>query len=608
MQRLNTILAPIWTEAYRNQTDADRQTHQERLMALHEEARNTPLQAIPAALHEAGEAQVRTVSPDTIARLEQGRSLALATRRLLPRGPANQRLAMTGSRGTNWLNVGGIRKITLPGSAHQQSTAAIGVLGNAGQCSEHTAVAFALAAALDLPVEVVVNDDDHQVLLLSPEQGQNAVVVDAWTTFPSSCLKADSAFTDAVVQQRHQPGTIAPPSTFNLVTIDTVRAALEEQLGEMPIERARLVDFLAEYRDVQGDRGLEGQAANAAPHVNAVYTEAANTIATVAKCTYKVGSMDLRIRQEVVGIASQRTTVTVSDLRKAANLAAHTSPRRQAIKEANWRDTLTIASGERVRVEVAMRVKALPLLRDIRLPSKNILYRADDGSEFSTTRAPQDLIDSAAAAVEEAQRMNFPAGFVQSPASIVATTLESMEQQRGLPTTSAMLATQNQRLSTIEIQLSQLSANERDDTLVRFSTLLPDLPAALMAKAAGIWKPLWKGAIPGAAQTSATRAVLAGWARHFTDPVIEPILRKALGMRGQPLRLVGSVARQVLSMQDAPAQRQALALIDQQLPAIAAGAQRDALLAELATRVAQITHLQVRAEALSMLRRHNWQA
>lgn len=421
MQHFNTVLAPIWQAAHQNQTDADRREHRRQVDALLHKSATVAKKIIPEHLHRAGPEQRRHVSGADIVRLKLGRALALATRALLPAGAGNQFLAVAATAGNCQLNNVGVRNIAPPGIALTEALARMAVIGEGGSCDEHFSVAFELARSLDLPAVTVANADDHGALVLYPELGDHAVVVDAWTTFPGSCLKRDSGFTQVVAQfEHHRPGAPAADQ-LNLVTTGTIRARLEEQLGKAALQRAQREDYLAtnpeKFTGLTSPRQLNDRLSDLLLRVSANNIDSAPrrkiTITNLLNDRGEGPFADTGSAacEEVARRATASTAPMLDALQETAHDAARRSPTRQAIQQRYWTTTMVIDRINIAKVDVEMTATARPVLRDERLASRNILYVGDDGSRMSTTVAPQHLIDVAARGWHRARRLNFPDGY-----------------------------------------------------------------------------------------------------------------------------------------------------------------------------------------------------
>ena len=86
----------------------------------------------------------------------------------------------------------GMRKIRLENTLDADANpgeAALAILAGSGLCGEHARVASAIARQQNIAVvRVGVEKEDHGAALLRPQRGSKAIVVDAWTTIPTSCL------------------------------------------------------------------------------------------------------------------------------------------------------------------------------------------------------------------------------------------------------------------------------------------------------------------------------------------------------------------------------------------------------------------------------------
>ncbi|EGF31967.1 hypothetical protein IMCC9480_3134 [Oxalobacteraceae bacterium IMCC9480] len=417
MQKLNATLAPLWAAAQQNQNDAD---HRRQVDKLLDNAGKVSKNIIPEHLHQAGPERIRKVDAGDIARLRLGRSLALATRQLLRGGPGNQRLAVAASRGDCMTSTLGARDAALNGLRQYDALPTLAVLAQTGACDEHVSVAFELARALELPLSTMANDDNHSALVLHPELGPRAVVVDAWSTFPTSCLMEDSTFTEAIVMRRHQPGA-ASPGHLNLAIVRQLRGQLEQALGPLPILRARQQEYAdnrpQEFAGLTSTRQIRDRLSEL------TLRDAATAISCEAKRRIIAtdllhGLNDSRfsdhshpVWQQVQQRAQTATAPLLNALREATREEAAHSVQRRARRQMGWTGTMAITLDDIAKVDVEMTATALPALRDERLPSGNILYKADDGSRFSTTVAPQWIIDAAAKGWRASETLHFPDGY-----------------------------------------------------------------------------------------------------------------------------------------------------------------------------------------------------
>jgi hypothetical protein len=420
MQRLNTTLVPLWNAARQNLTEADHAEHRRQVNALLADADQTRNDTIPAHLHRAGPPQRRQVDADDIARLRLGRSLALATRSLLSDGAGNQQLPVAASQGDAMATMVGIREATLQGLGQRAALPAIAVLAQGGACSEHSSVAFELARTLDLPVTVARNANDHGVLVLHPELGNKAVVVDAWTTFPGSCLMEDSTFTQTTTLQHHQPG-MTHVSNLNLPMVHRLREQLGSALGPKPILDAMLEEY--ESSHLHEFDGLTTAHQRRVRLSELTLRESAESFTSTAKrhiifARLQRGHSDNFFHdphsqrwQELQHQARIATTPLLIALQTEVREAARHSVQRNATGQRNWSGRITVPPDEVVEVQVEMAARAWPALCDVRLPSDNILYAAADGSRFSTTAAPAQIIAAATEGVIASEALNFPDGY-----------------------------------------------------------------------------------------------------------------------------------------------------------------------------------------------------
>lgn len=420
MQRLNSTLAPLWLAAQHNQTDADRTEHRRQVHQLLSDADHAHNENIPAHLHRAGPQQRRPVGADDIARLRLGRSLALATRSLLSEGAGNQQLPVAASQGDARATMIGVREATLQGLGQRAALPAVAVLAQGGACSEHATVAFELASSLDLPVALVTNTDDHGVLVLHPELGNKAVVVDAWTTFPGSCLIADTDFMDTRAVRHHQPG-MAYVSHLNLPMVQRLSEQLDSILGPKPILNAVLEEFeashLSEFDGLTTAHQRRVRLSDLALRESAESVTHATTRETrfIAPAPEPNNSIFRNPShpqwQALRALAQKISAPTCEALQVEVCDEARHAPQRSATRQRHWTGRIGVFPGELVQVDVAMTVRAWPGLRDTRLLSNNLCYIGDDGSRFSTTAAPAQIIAAATEGVIASETLNFPDGY-----------------------------------------------------------------------------------------------------------------------------------------------------------------------------------------------------
>lgn len=493
MQRLNHTLAPLWADARRNQTADDDRRHHEHVAALIYNAAALPQQDIPAHLHEGGPAQLRHVDNDDIARLRLGKSIALATRLLLCGGAGNQRLSIAASDGASMARLLGVRRARLHGALPSTSeTAAIGVLGAGGACNEHAAVAFELARATGHAAGKFFNsEEDHTVVILCPALGERAVVIDGWTTFPNSCLRADSAFVQATPNEQHAQGQPLSPD-FNLITIDRVHAALQQQFGPAPIMQALLDDFnLQRLLRNPGDVTLlppsrpgQPETYQPTPVSDALLENAANQIGSLPFRSIRVTLADARgnalPRTRERDVARQRLeqeTLANSDgmipqIAQLARFRALRTPDRRASVALPATAAVAVDATTQARIALSMHATARSTVRDIRLPSRNILYRTDSGDTFSTTTAPPELIAQAQHGVDVANARNFPVSYIhdgKARLNNVMTNLEQCVQQR--PATRLVIESQRTLLDLLDTELAQLPVGQQADMLLHIDAM-----------------------------------------------------------------------------------------------------------------------------------------
>ena len=619
MQRLKTVLGPLWIDAHNNQTQADVDQHRARVQALIDQVVNARLRPAPPQLHNAGEAVRKEVTSTDIDNLRRGRSIALATRALLKKGAGNQRLAIAATNGDSAATAYGIRSIrksAVPGDTRHY-LAALTVLGGAGQCEEHMWVAIALARQRHISaVCISAKEVDHCAALLMPERGQKAIVVDGWTTIPSSCLKADSVFAD--VYTSPEASTRPAPRMFNLVTLDAMRERLSHQLGPEPIKQAMQHDFIrqrnATYQDQPRPRWV-----STLPE--AIYHEAANHVSDISSHPVSIRKIGPDGREQPYADISPESFAelhakALTDSRPLLNWLRYRAckqaarpPQHSVTLRHTHTDLLTARNGEQARVSVALTVTQKPYVHDVRLPSKNILYRASDDNIFSTIDTEQSVIETGLLGLARAQQIGFPERFIAPVAPPPNTTialadyaLRRLQQYQHHAPLSHQCVTTHADLQLLDEALAHLPQTAFDNVMKRFATLLPELHPAQIAEGARLWKNHWSRITDAAPLTTAAGALLKGWARHFDDPVIEPLLRDALRLNNRPSRLIATVIRHVLILPTM--QHHAIATIDAALAQIPPGAERDALLEILGAEVDQITAASTRAAGLAMVARH----
>jgi hypothetical protein len=420
MQRLNATLAPLWQAARQNQTEADHIEHRYQVNQLLHDAANLHKEIIPEHLHCAGPERIRHVGADDIARLRLGHSLALATRRLLCGGAGNQQLPVAASQGDAMANLFGIREGALQGIGLSDALPALAVVAQGGACNEHFSVAFELARTLDLPVATVANDQDHGALVLHPELGDKAVIVDAWTTFPGSCLMDDSAFTMTNTLQVHRPGT-GYTSNLNLPMVQRLRQQLESTLGPEPIMHAMLEQ--SEYNAPEKFDGLVTADQRRRRLSQVLLQDCANAISDTAKrriVFHKPRQESLaRVfrdrgspqRRELTRRVQLASAPALNALKASVNQEALHAPDRRATRQCTSTGSVAITPFENIAFTAEITASAVPSLFDKRLPSENIRYMANDGSHFSTITAPRWIIKAAEEGVIASEALNFPDGY-----------------------------------------------------------------------------------------------------------------------------------------------------------------------------------------------------
>jgi hypothetical protein len=479
MQRLNTHLAPLWADAHRQSTPDDIRQHQERVDTLLHDADNTLQHPIPEHLHRGGNLQIRQVTTDDIARLRLGRAIALATRALLPDGPGNQRLALAATHGLSLARMLGARRTKPHTEDHVDSaaeTAGLSVLARGGACGEHAALALELARATGNDACLLNNTDDHSIVMLAPHLGQHAVVIDGWTTFPGSCLSADSTFIQAgaILPDTGAPAERTP---FNLVTIERLRSRLEEELGPEPVMNAILEDRMsADFSPFPGpdfdEQGQQNSAEsllhNAASMLGSMpISELRLRQSDLAGNQRQTPVVDANVRQHLQGVAASTSDQLMPMVTQLARLRALQSPARRATVAVPITVTATLVGNIQGHIRLGLRAIAQPTVRDERLPSANILYCDEAGATFSTTTAPQQIIDDAQRGLDNAEILNFPDSFRAKNTVQARYALTRLQHYASRPSSALVVQLQRAALEVIDVNLPHMPIQDQGDMLLQ---------------------------------------------------------------------------------------------------------------------------------------------
>ncbi|MEB0136066.1 hypothetical protein QN362_12060 [Actimicrobium sp. CCC2.4] len=481
MQRLNSHLAPLWVETHQQQRPENVRQHHDRVEELIDEANSQPQLPIPAHLHHAGHQQVIHATSGDIALLRLGRAIALATRALLPDGPGNQRLALAATNGTCMARMLGARRTTPPAYGYPASetteiTAELSVLAAGGACAEHAAVALELALSTGNTARIYSSADDHSFVMLAPERGIHAVVIDGWTTFPTSCLSADSTFfrNSVIVPQADRPPGAIP---FNLHTIERLRHRLEEALGPEPILQAILQDRVAvnylPFPDPASDAPVPRNAGAF------LLQDAASMIgsAPIREVTLRQSNLagnqrpryvtDNAVRQHLYAVATNASHALMPMVAQLARLRAMQSPLRRGTVRFPMDCVVPLGGTMQGHIQLTLRAVAQATVRDARLPSANILYCDDTGATFSTTTAPQALIDAAQQGLDNAETLDFPDGFRDQKPEDTRFALARLQHAASQPVVALTADLQHTALEIIDVNLPALPIDEQADVLLQ---------------------------------------------------------------------------------------------------------------------------------------------
>ncbi len=446
IHHLNRIRTDIATHP-----EQDAQIKHRRLLDHYMESANAePEVDIPAALHRAGEQEIKRVNDTTIRRLIQGKYIARTVRHLLPEGAGNQRLMLIHSNGFNRPTTEAAQILAKlhPGISWGANSA---LIAGGGNCREHADVTFALARSLGLPVDLLVNHSaDHAFAVLYPST-PDAVVIDPWTIFPSSCLLSDSPFSPDKLLEAYRPDDEIPTS-FNLHYLSELQQRLDNDCGPNTLKQI----FAEKHRQYHGlgsdlldkmllDNGLlhyyqlpnhlrSAQGEKAIEEVQRALTEkifhhTANRVGITTTFTElppvihmgNTGTSHQRTWAKNIALRSARIATQKAALNEASQLAlegANTSTDRRHTASVTKTMSHTEMKGlgiATVEYTATVTSQAKPMLWDTLTHGPNILYQSTGQGSFSTIRAPQSLINDIQVALTKAQQCDFPASQRRTP-------------------------------------------------------------------------------------------------------------------------------------------------------------------------------------------------
>ena len=540
---------------------------------------------IPPALHRAGAQEIKQVSDTTLQRLVQGKTIARTVRYLLPHGAGNQRLQLMHSNGFNRPVTDAAQTLAKlhPGISWSANSA---LIAGGGNCREHADVTFAIARSLGLPVAVLANHTaDHAFAVLYPD-ASDAVVIDPWTIFPSSCLLSDSQFKpDKVVESTHPDAPT--PRDFNLHHLSIMQQRLNQECGVNTLQQI----FIEKYRQHHGlrsdlldqmliEHGLlhyyqlpahlstesrqremaaverdltEKILYHSANHVgiNATFTELPPVIHMS-----NTGTISQRNWAKNKALALARAATRAATLSEASQLAlegANKAPDRCHLASVTKTTTHTEMKGlgiATVDYTATVTSRAKPMLWDTSTHGPNLLYQSPGQGSFSTIRAPQSLINAMQIALTRAQQRDFPAsqrrslpprsqrtgardsveGYLQHACmQVIAQALTHFAELHSRQPSPPDRTEQEQRLlKVIDDRFDDATVRIKVKVLMNTVNMLVDTDPANLALAVRYWVAWQQRSLPEDPADKARQLLLETWASHLGNPQLEPALRRGV--------------------------------------------------------------------------------
>lgn len=540
---------------------------------------------IPLALHRAGEQEIKQVSDATIQRLVQGKIIARTVRYLLPHGAGNQRLQLMHSNGFNRPLTDAAQTLAKlhPGISWGANCA---LIAGGGNCREHADVTFAIARSLGLPVALLANHTaDHAFAVLYPD-ASDAVVIDPWTIFPSSCLLSDSPFTPNKIVETYHPHE-AIPADFNLHHITIMQQRLDQACGANTLQQI----FTEKYRQHHGLRSsvLDHMLQETGllhyyqlpPHLHTepaqremaavqrdltekILCHSANHVGISATFT----ELPPVIHMGNTGTVSQRTWAKNKALvavRAATRLAALSEVSKLALKGANEApDRRHLASVTKTTSHTEMKglgiatveftatvtSQAKPMLWDTSTHGPNILYQSPGQGSFSTIRAPQLLINDMQVALTRAQHRDFPASQRRTPPPrpqrntaregvdgylqhvCMNTIAQALTHFGGLhyqrPPPPNRLEQEQQLLKVIDDRFDDATPRIKVKVLMNMANMFVDTEPANLDMAINYWVAWQQRSLAEDSTDKARQLLLETWESSLGNPQLEPALRRGV--------------------------------------------------------------------------------
>lgn len=506
-------------------------------------------------------------------------------RRLLPEGAGNQRLMIVHSDGFNRPTTEAAQTLGLL-HAGVQWRATSAVLAGGGNCREHAEVAFEIARSLGLPVALVANHSaDHVFAVLYPDS-PDAVVIDPWTVFPSSCLLTDSSFHPNHQLDRHRAGD-AVPAGFNLHNLGLLQQRMSHIAGAQTHTLRQI--FTENHRLFHGiraaaldhtllDHGLmhyyQIPLSAATPETVAemadlnrqlsekILHDAANHVGVTSTFTDlpaiehlgNTGTSNERTWGKNKAIESAGTDAKLLARTEAAKLAldgANATPLRRhtaSVTKTAFRTKMKGLGVASVEYTATVTSRAKPMLWETATHGPNILYQSNGQVSFSTIQAPPSLIDTMQAALEKGRRQHFPQRQrrVSPPPPHRHAETTSMDA-RLMHECMNTIAFAVQHLGTLQQQqptdrplreLKMLEAidDRFDDApvsikvkiLMNMTNVLAGMHSTTLDRAIDCWINWQHRTLPDDTAEKACQLLRNQWQQHLDDKRLEPALRHAV--------------------------------------------------------------------------------
>jgi hypothetical protein len=538
---------------------------------------------IPFILHRSGLQEIKRVNDITIRRLVQGKTIARTVRYLIPQGAGNQRLQLMHSNGFNRPITEAAQVLAKlhPGISWGANSA---LIAGGGNCREHADVTFAIARSLGLPVALLANHTaDHAFAVLYPSTA-DAVVMDPWTIFPSSCLLSDSAFSpDKVVDSYHPDQPI--PADFNLHYLARLQQRLDQDCGSNTLQQI----FTEKHRQFHGigsdlldkmllDQGLlhyyqlphhlhsaQGQAEIEEMQrqlTEKIFYHSANRVGITSAFTELPPAVSLGNTGTTLQRSWAKNKALVS-ARVATQTAALTEASRLALEGANQSAdrchtasiTTTTSHTEMKGLGIAtvdytatVTSQAKPMLWDTLTHGPNILYQSTGQGNFSTIKAPQSLINDMQIALTRAQQRDFPDSQRRTPPprshrntsragiegalrhacmntiSQALTQFGALHDQQPSPPDRARQ--ELQMLKIIDDRFDDASARIKIKVLMNMANLLVDADPANLELAVTYWVAWQQRTLSEDPADKASQLFHNTWEFNLANKQVEPVLRR----------------------------------------------------------------------------------